>query len=108
MNTTRMDTQHASASEDSLAVVATTMKARGKPIRLRLPLQLWTGKVYTSWKQEVWKVEVADAQEARRLRGVLEKLFTALGRAGGVEVVERQLDALLAFQPETAAAAGDQ
>lgn len=104
MNTTRMDTQHASASESSLAAVAQVMKERDRPIRIRLPLQLWTGKDYKSWQQEVWKVEVRDIEEAKRLRGVLEKLFTALGRAGGVDVVERQLDALLAFQPETAAA----
>ncbi len=102
MNTTRMTDQHASASDDSLAAVAAAMKAKDRPIRLRLPLQLWNGKQYGSWKQEAWRVEVKDVEEAKRLRAVLEELFTLLGREGGVEqaftALEHQL--ILANEPQ--------
>lgn len=86
MNTTRMADQHASASDDSLAAVAATMKAKDRPIRLRLPLQLWDGKQYIAWKQEVWKVEVADAAEAAALKAGLEQFFAALDTCGAAAV----------------------
>lgn len=99
MEISHLGDEHANSSEASLAEVADFMGKAGRPIRLRLPIQLWNGKVYVAWKQEVWKVEVTDVAEAKRLRGVLEMFFTAVHR-GGLESMEAYLHDLLASQTQ--------
>lgn len=76
------------ASEDSLQKVAAICTAKGTPIRMRLPIQLWDGTQYLSWRGEIWKVEAADADEAREIREALTEFFDQLGRRGARGVSE--------------------
>lgn len=76
------------ASEDSLQKVAATCATKGTPIRMRLPIQLWDGNQYLSWRGEIWKVEAADADEAREIREALTEFFDQLGRRGASGVRE--------------------
>lgn len=79
----------ASASNESLERVAAICLAKNANIRMRLPIQLWDGEQYVSWKGEIWKVEANDAEEAQEIRSALEVFFSKLGQLGAAAMIEK-------------------
>lgn len=82
----------ATASENSLDQVARKCEAKGNAIRMRLPIQLWDGAQYVSYRGQIWKVEASDAAEVRKITEALGLFFDVLAR-GGVDAMIAGLEA---------------
>lgn len=85
----------ATASESSLEQVAKKCEAKGNPIRMRLPIQLWDGAQYVSYRGQIWKVEAADSNEVRKVTEALGLFFDLLAK-GGVDAMIAGLKAGMA------------
>lgn len=70
--------------EESLLRVAAAVNQLGAAIRMRVNVQLWDPeqKQYVSWKGQIWKVEVVDAEQARILRDAMEGFFDLVAQRG--------------------------
>lgn len=80
------------ASDQSLSIVARAMKETGGAVRIRVPLQLWDGKQYVAWRQQIWKIDVRDVREAKDVQAALEKFFELVYSRGPRTVREALIE----------------
>lgn len=75
----------ASGADKSLELALASAQARGSHPRLRVALQLWDGKQYQSWKNQIWKMDIAGADDARNIQGAIAALFDLLAFEGSAK-----------------------
>lgn len=75
VDVTHVAEENAKGPDESLHRVAEIMAGKSAPIRMRINIQLWDGQDYVSWKGQTWKLEVANAEEAKQVQQALESFF---------------------------------